>query len=114
MYTCCMLCYTYLIRLLSKHCLQILVLGLVAAVSALPNIIHKREANPSVQSTYGYGQGGTYVLSSQVNCLPGHPCERLPLPTRLNGGDPFRSELRIHATANKRIVEHSLGHGEPF
>ena len=112
-----MLCYTFLIRLLCQHCLQILVLGLVAAVSALPNIIQKREANPSVQSTYGYGQGGTYVLSSQVNCLPGDPCERLPLPARPNGGDPFRSEFRHHAKASKRSVDHSamtndgFGHG---
>ena len=80
--------------------MQIIVLGLVAAVSALPN--------PSVQTAYGYGQGGSYVLSSSVACLPGDPCVRPPLPTRPVGGDPFRSEFRHHAKANKRSADPSV------
>ena len=99
------------------HKLQIIVLSLVAAVSvsSLPTvpaggsfraetrgaIIHKskREANPSVQSAYSYGNGGSYAQLSQVNCLPGDPCELPTIPTRPDGG-PFRYEFRHHAKAN--------------
>ena len=100
------------------HKFQIIVLSLVAAVSALPSlptvpaggsfrtetreaIIHmsKREANPSVQSAYSYGNGGSYTQLSQVICLPGDPCELPTIPTRPAGG-PFRYEFRHHAKAN--------------
>ena len=64
-------------------------------------IIHKskREANPSVQSAYSYGNGGSYAQLSQVNCLLGDPCELPTIPTRPAGG-PFRYEFRHHAKAN--------------
>ena len=60
----------------------------------------KRSADPSVQTAYGYGQGGSYVLSSSVACLPGDPCNLPAFPTRPVGGAPFRSEFRHHAKAN--------------
>ena len=78
---CINLCHSLILQTL-----QIIVLGLVAAVSALPN--------PSVQTAYGYGQGGSYVLRSEVASLPGEPRGILPLPTRPAGGSPFRSEVR--------------------
>ena len=92
---CINLCHSLILQTL-----QIIVLGLVAAVSALPN--------PSVQTAYGYGQGGSYVLSSSVACLPGDLCERPPFPTRPVGGDPSRSEFRHHAKANKRSADPSV------
>ena len=61
-------------------------------------IIHKskRSASPTypVKSTYGYSNGdGSYVVRSQVDCLPGEPCGALPsLPSVPKGA--FRTESR--------------------
>ena len=68
----------------------------------------KRSADPSVQTAYGYGQGGSYVLSSSVACLPGDPCNLPAFPARPVGGAPFRSEFRHHAKANKRSADPSV------
>ena len=78
--------------------MQIIVLGLVAAVSALPTY--------PVQSTYGYGQGGSYVVRSQSDCVAGDECARpKPLPSRPVGGGYFRSETR-QEIRNRRSADH--------
>ena len=101
--------------------LQIIVLGLVAAVSALPTYPvrsetrqetrDKRSAEPTypAQTTFALKQGATTVLRSQSHCVSGDGnCKRAPpLPTIPEGRGPYRSETR-QEIRDKRSADPSV------